>query len=256
MIAELTDITGKTALITGGSQGIGKALSLALAERGADVVINYRSGHDKALQTKAEIESMGRRCYLHACDLSRVEAAGEIADFVRSEGLSVDILVLCASVQVRKEWNEITPEEFEMQMNTNFRSSLQLIQRFYPGMEERKWGRILTIGSVQQIRPQGQMVVYSAAKSAQVNMVRTLAIQFAPHGVTINNLAPGAITTGRNEAVLRDADYKRATEAKIPVGFIGEPEDCAPMAVVLCSDAGRYITGQDIFVDGGMGLPG
>jgi NAD(P)-dependent dehydrogenase (short-subunit alcohol dehydrogenase family) len=98
------------------------------------------------------------------------------------------------------------------------------------------------------------MIVYAASKNAQLSMVRSMAPEFARHGVTVNNLAPGAIITGRNEEVLKDNAYKKLTEAKIPLGYIGEPVDCAPAALLLCSDAGRYITGQDIFVDGGMGL--
>jgi NAD(P)-dependent dehydrogenase (short-subunit alcohol dehydrogenase family) len=122
-------------------------------------------------------------------------------------------------------------------------------------MQGRRWGRILTIGSVQQVRPHPAMLVYSATKSALVNLVRNLAPQLAPDGITVNNLAPGAIVTGRNEQVLADETYRRQVLAKIPAGYIGEPGDCAGLAVLLCSEAGRYITGQDLFVDGGMGLP-
>ena len=99
------------------------------------------------------------------------------------------------------------------------------------------------------------MLVYSATKSALANLVRNLAPQLARDGITINNLAPGAIATVRNEEVLADEAYLHRVLAKIPAGFIGEPGDCAGLAVLLCSEAGRYITGQDLFVDGGMGLP-
>jgi NAD(P)-dependent dehydrogenase (short-subunit alcohol dehydrogenase family) len=121
-------------------------------------------------------------------------------------------------------------------------------------MQKKKWGRILTVGSVQQIRPHQQMIVYAASKVAQMSMVRSLAPQFAPFGITVNNLAPGAIATGRNEEVLADKNYKALVESKIPVGYVGEPDDCASAALLLCSNAGSYITGQDIYVDGGMGL--
>jgi len=253
-IKNLFNLKGKTVLVTGGSQGIGKAISLALAEYGANVVVNYRSGKALAEETWQEITAMGVECHLLQCDLSAVDSAKTIAEYLAKNMIEIDILVLNASIQFRKSWNEVTPEEFELQINTNLRASLFLIQKLYPAMQKKQWGRIVTIGSVQQIRPHEQMIAYAASKVAQVSMVKSLAPQFGPHGVTINNMAPGAIATGRNEEVLSDEQYKRNVEAKIPVGFIGEPTDCAATALLLCSDAGRYITGQDIFVDGGMGL--
>jgi NAD(P)-dependent dehydrogenase (short-subunit alcohol dehydrogenase family) len=253
-IKNLFNLKGKTALVTGGSQGIGKAISLALAEYGANLVIIYRSGKVLAEQTAIEIEDMGVICHLIQCDLSQLDSAKTIAGFLQGNNLEVDILVLNASIQIRKAWNEVTPEEYELQLNTNFRASLFLIQELYPAMQQKNWGRILTLGSVQQIRPHQQMIVYAASKVAQVSMVKSLASQFAAFGVTINNLAPGAMATVRNEEVLTDKNYKALVESKIPVGYVGEASDCASLALLLCSDAGGYITGQDIFVDGGMGL--
>jgi NAD(P)-dependent dehydrogenase (short-subunit alcohol dehydrogenase family) len=254
MIKELFNLKGKTALVTGGSQGIGRAISLALAEHGANLVINYRSGKTLAEQTKADVEALGVGCHLIQCDLVNPDSAKMIAAFLRQNNLEADVLVLNASVQFRKNWDQVTLDEYEAQMSVNFRSSLLLIQELYPVMQQKKWGRILTIGSVQQVRPHQQMIVYAASKMAQVSMVKSMVPQFAAHGVTINNLAPGAICTGRNEEVLADKNYRSLVESKIPVGYIGEPYDCAALSLLLCSDAGRYITGQDLFVDGGMGL--
>ncbi len=254
MIKKLFNLEGKTALVTGGSQGIGKAISLALAEYGANLVINYHSGNKLAKETCQEITELGVECHLLPCDLSSVDSATTIAKYLSENKIDIDILVLNASIQVRKPWDEVTPEEFEIQINTNLRASLFLIQELYPIMQEKGWGRILTIGSVQQIRPHQQMIAYASSKVAQMSIVNSLAPQFAPHGVTINNLAPGAILTARNDEVLKDEQYKKNVEAKIPVGFIGEPIDCAATALLLCSKAGRYITGQNIYADGGMGL--
>lgn len=248
------NINGKTALVTGGSQGIGKAIATSLAEYGANIIINYRSDDALALQTSEEIKRLGRDCHLLPCDLSHINSTEEIVRFLSEKKLEVDILVLNASVQFRKPWNEVTEEEFEIQMNTNFRSSLFLIQKLYPAMKAKKWGRIVTIGSVQQVRPHGEMIIYAASKMAQVNMVKSLAPQFAPSGITINNIAPGAIETKRNKDVLKDDDYRAKVEKKIPLGFVGEAWDCASIAQVLCSEGGRYITGQDIYIDGGMSL--
>ena len=253
-INHLFNLKGKTALVTGGSQGIGKAISLALAEYGANLIINYRSCKELATQTANEIKDLGVECWLIACDLSDESSSETISTFILENKLEIDILVLNASVQYRKPWDQVTSEEFELQINTNLRASLFLVQKLYPLMQKKRWGRILTIGSVQQIRAHQQMIVYAASKVAQVSMVKSLAPQFAPFGVTINNLAPGAIATGRNEEVLADKNYKAIVESKIPVGYVGEAYDCASLALLLCSEAGRYITGQDMLVDGGMGL--
>jgi len=254
MIDELFNLAGKTALVTGGSQGIGKYISLALAEKGADIIINYRSDDRLAFETQKEIDALGRKCVLIRYDLSKDDASTVLARQVTDAGLQVDILVLNASIQIRKNWYEVTNEEFEIQINTNLRASLFLIKQFYPAMKEKGWGRILTVGSVQQVRPHQQMIIYAASKCAQLSFMKNLAPQFAPYGVTINNLAPGVIATGRNAEVMQDEAYKHLLEKKIPLGYIGKSADCASSALLLCSDAGRYITGADLFVDGGMGL--
>jgi glucose 1-dehydrogenase len=254
-ISDRMKLKGKRALVTGSSQGIGRAIALGMAEYGADVMIHFSREATKAEAVRHEVEAFGVRCGIVGTDLSAPDAADRISQVTGEVFGGIDILVLNASVQIRRPWNEITVEEYRKQMDVNFGASLWLIQRFAPGMQQRKWGRILSIGSVQQVRPHPDMLVYSATKSAQVNMVRSLAVQLSGHGITINNLAPGAIATGRNADILADEKYLQKVLAKIPVGYCGEPYDCAGLAVLLCSDAGRYITGADFAVDGGMGLP-
>jgi glucose 1-dehydrogenase len=248
------NLAGRRALVTGSSQGIGRAIALALAEFGADVLVHAAGNLEKAESARKEIESFGVRSGIVLADLADPASVGNTSEAAETALGGIDILVLNASVQIRKSWRDISVEDYRRQLDVNFGACLWLIQRFAPAMQERQWGRILTIGSVQQIRPHPEMLVYSATKSALVNMVRSLAPQLAPHGVTINNLAPGAIATIRNEQVLADAEYKKKVIAKIPVGYVGESSDCAGLALTLCSDAGRYITGQDYFVDGGMSL--
>ena len=121
-------------------------------------------------------------------------------------------------------------------------------------MKEQKWGRIVTIGSVQEAKPHPDMLIYSAAKAAQTNMVRSLSLQLAPFGITVNNVAPGVIYTDRNVEALSDPQYAAKVTASIPVGFYGKPDDCAGIVSLLCSDEGRYMTGQCIFVDGGKSV--
>lgn len=254
-VQQQMSLAGRRALVTGSSRGIGRAIALALAEFGADVMIHCASDVEKAEAARRDIEALGVRAGLTVADVADPDSAAKIRDDALAALGGVDILVLNASVQIRRRWTDITPDECRRQLDVNLSGSLWLIQAFAPDMQQRRWGRILTIGSVQQLRPHPDMAVYAASKSALVNLVRNLARQLAPDGVTVNNLAPGVIATDRNEEALVDKAYCRQVLAKIPAGYVGQPNDCAAMAALLAGDAGRYITGQDILVDGGMALP-
>ena len=249
------DLKGKTALVTGSGQGIGRAIALLLAKQGARVIVNWCSNDAVAQQTLDGIVAVGGDYLTWKYDLSRDTIKEDWEQFARENNLAVDILVLNASVQFRNAWENITNEEFDKQMHVNVRASLALIQACVPAMRERKWGRIVTVGSVQQHRPNTAMAVYAATKAAQNNLVMTLCGQLAGDGITINNIAPGAIETVRNEKALSDAAYREKIEKSIPVGFVGQPGDIAPTVLLLCSDEGRYITGADIPIDGGMSIP-
>jgi len=244
------NLKGKTALVTGGSRGIGREFALALAESGADVVVNYAGNDEKALEVKSMIEEKGRKCTLAKVDLSMPDCAEELYKYVHN----VDILVLNASVQYRNKWQNITLDEFETQINCNLRSALLLIQKFSPYMVNNKWGRIVTIGSVQEAKPHPDMLVYSASKVALTLMAKSLALQLANSGVTVNSIAPGVILTDRNTEALKDENYYKVVLSKIPVGFCGNANECVGALMLLCSEEGKYITGQNIFVDGGMGI--
>lgn len=165
-----------------------------------------------------------------------------------------DVLVLNASLQYRTSWQEISVDACYEQLNCNFVSSMMLIQAVAPYMKKQKWGRIITIGSVQEAKPHPDMLIYSASKAAQTNMMQSLSLQLAKDGITVNNVAPGVIYTDRNVEALSDPEYAKKVTDSIPVGFYGEPEDCAGIVSLLCSDEGRYITGQNIFVDGGKSV--
>jgi NAD(P)-dependent dehydrogenase (short-subunit alcohol dehydrogenase family) len=247
-------LNGRTALVTGSARGIGRAIALALAECGAVVAVHGLESGVPLADTLAEVRKLSPDSIPVAGDLAQPDAVRRIlADTVAAIG-SPDILVLNASIQIRKPWSEITLDESLEQMQVNFHASLQLMQDAAPAMAARKWGRIVTIGSVQQYRPHPQMPVYAASKSALENLVRNLAVQLAPDGITLNNLSPGAIATDRNQAVLDNHAYLQTVLGKIPLGRIGTPEDCAGVVMLLCSEAGSYITGADLRVDGGMSL--
>ncbi len=241
------DLHGKRALVTGSTQGIGKAIAKALAEQGATVIIHGSSSIEKCKMAAEEVIGNPETAL---ADLSQPDCAEKL--YVQTG--DVDILILNASVQIRKAWDEITLEEFDLQMNTNLKSSLALIQKYVPHMKEKHWGRIVTVGSVQQYKPHKDMAVYAASKCGQMSFVSNIGKQLAPFGITMNNLSPGVIATPRNEAALSDSSYAAQVMAGIPAGFAGLAEDCAGAAVLLCSEAGRYIIGNDLIVDGGMHL--
>lgn len=247
-------LDGRTALITGSDRGIGRAIAAGLAECGATVVVHSIAPSPVLDDTLRAVQAISARSAAVTGDLAQPDAAAKLTDAAAAAAGPIDILVINASVQIRKPWAEITTEDALRQMQVNFHASLQMIQAVAPGMKARKWGRILAIGSVQQRRPHSEMAVYAATKAAQENLVRNLAKQLAPDGITVNNLSPGIILTERNQAALGDEAYAQRILTWVPAGFFGEPQDCAGAAVLLCSDAGRYITGADFFIDGGMAL--
>ncbi len=240
----------KRALVTGSSRGIGRAIALRLAKDGFHIIVHCSGNTTKAEEVKAEIEANGGSAEVLASDLTNLEATAKLGKDMGN----IDVLVLNASLQIRKKWDEITLEEYDRQMNCNFASSMLLIQAAAPYMKEKGWGRIVTIGSVQEVHPHPDMLVYAASKCAQTNMAQSLALQLANYGITVNNVAPGVIYTDRNVDALSDPEYAAKVSASIPVGFYGEPNDCAGILSLLCSDEGRYITGQNIFVDGGKSI--
>ncbi len=249
------DLKGKTALVTGSGQGIGRETAVLLAAHGARVIINWRSNDETAMETVRALEKAGADFLTWKYDLASDTLREDFGAWAEANGVSVDILVLNASVQLANVWENIAYEEFDIQMHVNVRASLALIQSCVPAMRERKWGRIVTVGSVQQIRPNTSMAVYAATKAAQCNLVRTLSVSLAADGITVNNVAPGAIDTARNAAAIADGTFRKKIESSIPAGFVGKCADVAPMILLLCSPESRYITGADIPVDGGMSIP-
>ncbi len=240
----------KRALITGSSRGIGRAIAQRLATDGFEVIISCAYDSDKARETKALIEKEGGKAEIITCNLFDTAAVKEFGKKIAD----IDVLVLNASVQYRTPWEQIDLEECYNQVNCNLVSSLLLIQAVAPNMKKNGWGRICTIGSVQEAKPHPDMLVYSATKAAQTNMVKSLSLQLAQFGITVNNVAPGVIYTDRNVQALSDPEYAKKVTDSIPLGFYGQPADCAGIISLLCSDEGRYITGQNIFVDGGKSV--
>ncbi len=233
-------------LVTGSTQGIGKAIAEAFVKRGDEVFVHCSKDLEKAERIRKEIGAY-KALIADLSDLKQTEALYEKTG-------AVDCLIINASVQFRTPWYEIGDEEMDTQLNVNFKSTLKLMQAYYPAMKENGFGRIVTIGSVQQFKPHKDMAVYAATKCAVLSLVENVAKQVAPYGITVNNVAPGVFLTPRNSKILEDKDYREQAQSKVPVGYFAEPKDCAGAVLMLCSEEGRYITGADIVVDGGMRL--
>ena len=234
MVKEMFDLTGKVALVTGSTRGIGKAIGDAFEEYGAKVI----------------------RHNTNVCDLADPAAIDDWFDRLEAEETMPDILVANASIQAKIPWTEFPLDEAQKEMQVNFFATLRMFQRAYPKMKAQKWGRLITVGSVNERRSHPQMCVYAATKSAQENLVRNLARQLASEGITVNNLCPGVFDTDRNVEYLSDPVYSQKVRDAIPMHYWAKPEDAAGSALLLASDAGRYITGSTIMIDGGISLPG
>lgn len=236
----------KRVLVTGSTQGIGKAIAKRFVENGYSVIVHCSNDIEKAERIKNEIGA--DKAVI--CDLSDM---GQVAEIKEATG-AVDVLVINASVQYKQKWQDITDYEIEKQLNVNVVSTLKLIQTYYPDMETNGFGRIITIGSVNQHRQHPELSFYAATKCAVMSLVKNIAKEVAPFGVTVNNVSPGAILTPRNASVYEDEVARKKVESAIPVGRFGSPEEIAGVVVMLAKDDGSYITGADIKVDGGMSL--
>ena len=233
MLKEKFDLTGRVALVTGSTRVIGKAIGDAFEEYGAKVI----------------------RHNTKVCDLADPVAIDVWFDRLEAEGTMPDIVVANASIQAKIPWSEFPLDEAIKEMQVNFFATLRMFQRCYPKMKAQKWGRLITVGSVNERRPHPDMCVYAATKSAQENLVRGIGRQIANEGITVDNLSPGVFFTDRNKDCLADPVYGPKVAA-IPMHDYAMPEDAAGAALLLASDAGRYITGATIMVDGGLSLPG
>ena len=241
------DLTGKKVLITGSSQGIGAATAAMLAQAGAEVYVHASRSLEKAQSVCDGIDGVTHPV---VADLSDPK----VDELLYAQTGDVDILVLNASIQTRKPWDQVTTEDFNAVIQVNLLASMKLIQRYAPHMKAQHWGRVITVGSIQQYKPHKDMLIYAASKEGQMSLVRNLAKQLSPYGITVNNMSPGTILTPRNAGVLAVQEYNDACVAGIPCGYIGEPKDCAGAVLLLASEEGRYINGIDILCDGGMHL--
>ena len=251
MNCNVFDLSGRTALVTGSSRGIGKAAALLLGRAGAHVIFHGVRMSDPLRETLEQAEKEKISCSVVTGNLAEEAEVEKVADEC---GKKVDILVLNASVQEYMHLRDFDSKEFEREINTNLRSACLLLKRLLPPMQERKWGRVINVGSVNQLRPAARLTVYSATKAALQNLMVNVAKEYAPDGITCNSIVPGIICTDRNRRILSDPAWLPKLQAMVPAGRFGVPEDCAGAILLLASEAGSYITGAEIPIAGGMQL--
>ena len=244
------DLKGKVALITGAGRGIGLAIARALASVDCAVAI-----HDIDLEiARAESDKINKaagRAVALGGDIKELDLARTLVQETVTELGGIHILVNNASLQATLPWTKVDQDDFERTMRANVLFPILLAQQVEPVFRRQKWGRILNIGSIQQKYGNEHMLSYAMSKAALENATLALSRDFAPHA-TVNCLAPGYYNTYRNVKALGTQEGRDRAGEKMPLKRVGEPQDIAGIALTLCSDAGSYVTGQTIYVDGGL----
>jgi 3-oxoacyl-[acyl-carrier protein] reductase len=244
------DLAGKIAIVTGGSRGIGRAVSVALAEAGAHVVVNYRRNEDAAKETLRLIEEAGGTGEILGFDVADPESVDEALKEAAKRLGHIDILVNNAGISIDQLLLRVSSKDLEMTWATNVNGAVYCAKACIRPMMRNKWGRIINLSSVVAESGNAGQVVYSSSKAALLGMTRTLAREYASRGITVNAVAPGFIETDMT-ADLTDA-AKQGIVDQTPLGRIGRPEEVAAAVVFLASQEASYITGQVVRVNGGM----
>ncbi len=247
----LFDLTGKVAIVTGTSRGLGQYLARALARAGADLVITSR--HVETLAPfQAEIEGLGRRAVPLALDVRDYESIQQMVEGALAAYGKVDILVNNAGCNVRKPALEITWADWNLVLDTNLRGTFFVAQAVARHMIPRRYGRIINIGSVTAVMGYAGLGPYCASRGGVKQLTMSLADDWGPHGITVNCLAPGWFKTAQTAVMYEDAEWVAYLTDRIPLKRPGQPTDLDGAIVFLASDASAYVTGQTILVDGGI----
>ena len=246
-------LSGKLALVTGASRGIGRGTALELAREGADVVVNYRKQKEKAAEVAREIEALGRRSLIVEADVSNEKEVLEMRDTVTDEFEDgVDILVNNAGIHHHlKSW-EIDETEWRRIMAVNVDGVFFCTNAFAAQMRVKKWGRVINISSSDAFTGTDHEAHYGTSKAALLGFTRALALELAPYNITINTIAPGWFETDMTSGVVGE-ERKKALE-RVPLGRMGQPAEIGYVAAFLASDRASFITGQTIHVNGGEAM--
>jgi len=249
-IHQLFDLQGKTALITGGSSGLGEDIALALGLAGAEVAIAARR-EGPLLDAAARLTAQSIKTTSFAANLSDLEQAKDLSKRVLSQLGKVDILVNAAGINLREPYGEVSPQSWQEQLNVQLAAPFFMTQALAPQMQERKWGRIINIASLQSYRAFANSAPYGAAKGGVVQLTRAIAQEWSKFGITCNAIGPGFFPTALTAPVFNNPDLVKMHAEKTAIGRNGEMADIHGLAIFLSSDASAYITGQTIMLDGG-----
>src|SRR5262249_8028310 len=250
-VQKLFDLTGKVALVTGGSKGLGKAMARGLAEAGADVLISSR--HENELRPALDeiLQGTGRKGRYFVADMSRREEAKRLAKAALDAMGRVDVLVNNAGTNKPEAIDQISDKTWDEVLEINLSSVMALTRALVPQMKERRWGRVIHISSVMAFLSKEKRNTYSATKAALLGLARASALDLGPFGITVNCIAPGPFLTDLPNSLLSDAEKKTFAD-HTALGRWGDPKELVGAALFLATEAGSYVTGQTIVVDGGF----
>ncbi len=246
------DLSGKVAVVTGASRGLGQYFSRALARAGADVVITSRTLESLA-QTQAGIEAMGRKAMPCVLDVRKLETIQPMVDQALARFGKIDVLVNNAGCNIRKASVDVTPEDWSFVVDTILRGAFFVATAVVrTAMLPQKTGRIINVGSGTSLFGMPGIVPYCASRGGITQMSKAMAAEWAPDGITVNVLAPGWFRTAQNDILFQNPEWVEYVNSRIPAGRTGLPNDMDGTVVFLASDASAYVTGQLLFVDGGF----
>jgi NAD(P)-dependent dehydrogenase (short-subunit alcohol dehydrogenase family) len=249
-VASLFDLTGRTAVVVGGTTGIGRALALGLADAGADVVATGRRPN-AVDEVSAAIEARGRRALRHPADVGDLAALQRLRDACLEAFGRVDILVCAAGITKRVATLEMSEADWNAILDTNVTGMFRAYQVFAPSMIERGAGRLIGVASLASFVGLQEVAAYTASKAAVAGLTRALAVEWSRHGLTVNAIAPGVFETDLNRQILKGARGQEFL-MRTPMARFGRVEELVGAAVYLASDAATFVTGQMIAVDGGF----